>query len=703
MRRALTGEYGRRDREVSRFQGCRRVGSLRARWIVWLGMLLVASSQGCIARRGSGSDVRASPRRNAVPTHTEVAFIRPGQDRVFHAVGVAARDEGGVHVLDEATGLVKEFSPQGEYVRDFRVAEPWSLGAGVTVSQCLIRDRAGNLLVSDARQGMFHTFAPTGQFLGSVRLRRGGSHPVDGLWTAVDSRGNTYVAIHPGPTIRKLDRQGRLLWDRALDTEGAGPLSDHVAAISVDTGDQVWVWVHDSEQVFVFQPDGRCSVARSSQTWGNLVAACFDRHGNRYELWFETVAGYGTDLVKFDPHGKELWRHNWSAVAGTGISVSQSGTVFVAMQDFKFTAGPCVEVSQNGEEVRVIGSNGTRPGEIRDPSGLAADAAGNLYVGDYYTGRLQRFGPDGSFLSTIAGPDIPDSSAQRIETEGGVGPPTSIALGPDGRIYVTHDAPYSSDPENMSQTASVFSQSGALVREYDSLSLGYGFHTNMHFGASPVYPASIAIDSQGHIWSAIGLDTEMVERQGRFTGELRGRGVRVAKYGRSGKLLFSIGGHGTEPGKFGRLGVFDGSGVEGISASLLAVGDHDSVWVVDWGNDRLQRFDQRGRFVAQIGPNVGERALARPWGVAADGRRHLYVADEKGILEFTADGALAGVVAVWGSDGSVRRDEHVCRYRGIAVDSSRNVYITDAASESVRKFVPRATAVSSGTSCQLPR
>jgi DNA-binding beta-propeller fold protein YncE len=52
------------------------------------------------------------------------------------------------------------------------------------------------------------------------------------------------------------------------------------------------------------------------------------------------------------------------------------------------------------------------------------------------------------------------------------------------------------------------------------------------------------------------------------------------------------------------------------------------VYVADWHNDRIQKFDPAGTFLAAYGkPGHGEGEFHRPSSVAIDGDGNLYVAD----------------------------------------------------------------------------
>jgi tripartite motif-containing protein 71 len=54
-------------------------------------------------------------------------------------------------------------------------------------------------------------------------------------------------------------------------------------------------------------------------------------------------------------------------------------------------------------ETWTVGKVGSGPGEIDAPLGLALDSAGNVYLADRGNHRLQKFGPDGKFLTEWKG------------------------------------------------------------------------------------------------------------------------------------------------------------------------------------------------------------------------------------------------------------------------------------------------------------
>src|SRR6266487_965542 len=77
------------------------------------------------------------------------------------------------------------------------------------------------------------------------------------------------------------------------------------------------------------------------------------------------------------------------------------------------------------------GGRGTGKGEFDLPTGLAVDASGNILVADTGNGRIEKFSPTGTFLSTIG---------TKGSGHGQLGEPNGIAVDRSGNIYVAEVA-----------------------------------------------------------------------------------------------------------------------------------------------------------------------------------------------------------------------------------------------------------------------
>ena len=73
-----------------------------------------------------------------------------------------------------------------------------------------------------------------------------------------------------------------------------------------------------------------------------------------------------------------------------------------------------------------LGSKGSENGQFKSPHSLAVDRFGNIYVGDTGNKRIEKFYPNGTFVTSSGG-----------EGDGQFDLPTSFAIDSFGFVYVT--------------------------------------------------------------------------------------------------------------------------------------------------------------------------------------------------------------------------------------------------------------------------
>jgi sugar lactone lactonase YvrE len=147
---------------------------------------------------------------------------------------------------------------------------------------------------------------------------------------------------------------------------------------------------------------------------------------------------------------------------------------------------------------------------------------------------------------------------------------------------------------------------------------------------------------------------------------------RVQKFSPNGAFITKWGGAGSADGQFNYPGG-------------IAVSPDDNVYVADTGNHRIQEFSSDGTFVRKWGEyGTGAGQFRYPFGLAADPNTgNVYVSDGFNRIQvFTPTGAFTGV---WiGSNGSAHGE-----FAGImdaAADRDRNLYIADVGNSRVEKF-----------------
>jgi RHS repeat-associated protein len=166
-------------------------------------------------------------------------------------------------------------------------------------------------------------------------------------------------------------------------------------------------------------------------------------------------------------------------------------------------------------------------------------------------------------------------------------------------------------------------------------------------------PASVAVDSKGHIWVTDTIKSQIVE------------------YAESGEFLRRVGSLGTGAGQF-------------AIPKGIAVDSKGDVWVADTGNERIQEFNEAGEYLQSFGSmGTGNGQFKSPYDVAVDSKGNVWVADHGNdrIQEFNEKGEYQRQVATRGTS---------LPPAGVTVDSSGNVWVTVDSESGVQEFNEKA-------------
>ena len=278
--------------------------------------------------------------------------------------------------------------------------------------------------------------------------------------------------------------------------------------------------------------------------------------------------------------------------------------------------------------LRAWGTYGTGNGQFNNQEGIAVDNEGNVYVADKYNNRIQKFGPNGTFITNWG--TSGSGNGQFSEAHG-------IAIDSSGNVYV-------SDLEN--NRIQKFGPTGTFITTWGTPGSGNGQF---------MWPAGMAIDSSGNVYvSEMGND-------------------RIQKFSPDGTFDTKWG----TPGSGNRQ--FD-------MPTGVAIDNSDNVYVADWNNSRIQVFGPTGTFITKWGTSgSGNGQFNWPAGMAIDNSGNVYVVDcgNNRIQKFGPNGAF---ITKWGTPGS--GNGQFTTPVGIAVNSSRDVYVADTENNRIQVFSP---------------
>ena len=288
------------------------------------------------------------------------------------------------------------------------------------------------------------------------------SSPAD---VAVDAAGNLYVADYWYNRIQKISTTGTVSTLAGTGNVGAingiGKLAsfNKPSGLAVDGAGNVYVADAGNNLIRKITPDGTVSTLA-----GTVVAV--------------DTSNTVTEQPLF--------------AGPSGVAVDASGNVYVA------DAGNnriCV-VNPSGNTRTLSGSGGVganngagKNATFNNPTGVAVDAAGNVYVADMLNNMIRKVAPDGTTTSLAGNGDI--GSKDGLDTAARFYFPNSLTVDASGNVYVTDD---------INNLIRAITPAGAVTTLAGNGQAGSqnGLGTQASFND----PAGISVDASGNLYVA---------------------------------------------------------------------------------------------------------------------------------------------------------------------------------------------------------
>lgn len=317
-------------------------------------------------------------------------------------------------------------------------------------------------------------------------------------------------------------------------------------------------------------------------------------------------------------------------------------------------------------------------GGLSEPTALAIDAAGNIWIANY-NDAVTELSATGAALSPGGG-----------FTGGGIEESFGIAIDAAGHVWICNE-----------QSGAVNSGRGSiteLAADGAAMSGAGGFA-----GGGLNFPQTVALDAAGHVWATNFGDSTLTELSSDgaplspdsgFAGGGLSFPVDLA-VDASGNLW--VANQGTD-----RISEFSAAGAPLSPAGYtggglavpqgIAVDQANNVWASNYYGDSVSEFNARG---APLSPAAGYTAggLVTPGGIAIDGAGHVWVANYRTASISELAGTSAGAPGTALSPATGFTASSLLQPFAVAIDPSGNLWVSNFGNDSVTEFIGIAAPV----------
>jgi sugar lactone lactonase YvrE len=334
------------------------------------------------------------------------------------------------------------------------------------------------------------------------------------------------------------------------------------------------------------------------------------------------------------------------------------------------------------------------------PSGIVADAAGNLFIADTSNSRIRRVDATTGAISTVAGNGAQAFSGDRgPATSASLGDPSGVAVDGSGNLFIADT--------NNGRIRRVYAESGIITTVAGNGTFSFSGDGGPATSASFYGVYGVAVDGSGNLFIADRWNN------------------RIRRVDASMGNITTVAGNGTAS--------FGGDGGPATSASLnqaygVAVDSSGNVFIADYGNNRIRVVNMQATAIKVAGVtipagdiatvagngNVGlsgdggsatSASLCAPDSVAVDGSGNLFVADSCNYVVRRVDAVTGIITTVAGNgaygftgDGGPATTASLSFPYGVAVEAGGNLFIADTYNNRIREVLLAPAVTLSTTS-----
>ena len=647
--------------------------------------------------------------------------------KLDNPIGVAVDSSNNIYIADQANNKIRKFTVGGNISTVAGNGTAGSTGDGSAATSAELDaptgvavDSSGNIYVADKINNKIRKFTLGGD-IGTVAGDGTSGSSGDGSaatsaelnspnGVAVDSFGNIYIADTGNNRIRKVNA-GTHDIDTMAGNGTAAYTGNDGAAISaeinqpkglgVDSADNVFIadTANDvvrkvvQDTVFASTAVGSSSAVQdfflettAAETISSIAAQ--ESEGSKQEYTVGTVTGCTTNgttsnpigtictvPITFKPFYPGVRNVPLTAVTGAGsVSFGLSGTgtgPLTAMSPGVIsTAAGTGTAGYTGNGAAATGAT------LNNPNAVAVDNAGNIYISDLNNSVIRKVTASTGYIGTVAGDHTAGYSGDgAAATSAELDQPSGVGIDSGGNIYIA-------DLTNC-RIRKVTVATGDIATVAGNGTCAYLGDGGLATSAEVKAPSSdIAFDSSGNWYFA-------------DSGNNRVREVNA-----STGIISTVAGDGTAG--------YTGNGSAATSAELnnpaaVALDSSGNIYIADYGNNVIRKVTVSTEDISTVaGDNTagysGDGAAAtsaeldEPGGLAIDSASNIYIADQKNNRIRVVNAASGNISTIVGSgtagytgDSGAATSAELDGPTDIALDSTGNLFVADAANNVVRK------------------
>ncbi|MEI6821811.1 MAG: T9SS type A sorting domain-containing protein, partial [Bacteroidota bacterium] len=297
---------------------------------------------------------------------------------------------------------------------------------------------------------------------------------------ALDASGNIYIADFYNYRIRKVTASTGIITTVAGNGITYGYSGDGGAATSAELSYPQGVALDASGNIYIADQNNQ-RVRKVTASTGII----------------STVAGNGTTGFTGDggaATSAELYYP-------TGVALDASGNIYIAdifnqrIRKVTASTGIITTVAGNGTSGFAGDGGAATSAELYYPTGVALDASGNIYIADYGNNRIRKVTASTGIITTVAGNGTSGFAGdESAATSAELYNPTRVAIDASGNIYIA-------DYLNQ-RIRKVTASTGIITTVAGNGTTGFTGDGGAATSAELYYPTGVALDASGNIYIA---------------------------------------------------------------------------------------------------------------------------------------------------------------------------------------------------------